>query len=221
MTNVYMVGDCHLSRALEHYNPSDYENNFIVWAKAGTKAFGFDVNELKSENMISSGVEIQRKYPHTPITFSEIKDDSVVVFWLGYIDIRLFLNKYKNADEVVKSYIDHIKSNFTNSRVILLEPLPQFTEMLLKYEGISPSYTYEERLDQNSQFLSALHKYAKEAGFEIAVTQQDILDVLDVKELTPDMTHSDAPHPVDGLQPIYMEKIFKLFANKITELLSN
>lgn len=221
MTNIYMVGDCHLARALEHYDPSDYENNFIVWGKAGTKVHGFNMDELQLEKTLSSGVEIERKYPHTPIEFSEIKDDSVVALWLGYIDIRLFLNKYKNADQVVKSYISHVKEKFPNSRVLILEPLPQFTEMLLKYEGISPSYTYEERLDQNSQFLSALHTYAKEAGFEIAVTQQDILNVLGVKELTPDMTHSDAPHPVDGLQPVYMEKIFKLFADKITILLSN
>jgi hypothetical protein len=30
------------------------------------------------------------------------------------------------------------------------------------------------------------------------------------------MTHTDAPHPVDGLKPEYMEKIWKLFSDKLT-----
>ena len=118
----------------------------------------------------------------------------------------------------MKNFIDNIKINFPNSRVVIIEPLPQFTEMLLKHEGISPYYTHEQRIDQNREFLAALHKYAKEAGFEIVITQQDILDALEVPELTPSMTHKDAPHPVDGLHPDHMVKVWKLFADKLSPL---
>jgi hypothetical protein len=50
------------------------------------------------------------------------------------------------------------------------------------------------------------------------ITQQDILDALGVPELTPSMTHTDAPHPVDGLHPDHMVKIWNLFAEKLSPL---
>jgi len=218
MKNIYMLSDCHLSRAIEHYYPEKYEVNFIPWPKAGLKMHGFNIESLKETDELSSGVEIQRTVNHEPQPFSIIKDDGVLVIWMGYVDIRTFLSRYENADETVKNFIDDIKKNFPGSQVVIIEPLPQFTEMLLKHEGISPYYTHEQRLNQNKLVLSALHKYAKEAGFEIVITQQDILDALGVPELTPSMTHTDAPHPVDGLHPDHMVKIWNLFAEKLSPL---
>jgi hypothetical protein len=213
-----MLSDCHLSRAIEHYYPEKHEVNFIPWPKAGLKMHGFNIESLKETDELSSGVEIQRTVNHEPQPFSIIKDDGVLVIWMGYVDIRTFLSRYENADETVKNFIDDIKKNFPGSKVVIIEPLPQFTEMLLKHEGISPYYTHEQRLNQNKLLLSALHKYAKEAGFEIVITQQDILDALGVPELTPSMTHTDAPHPVDGLHPDHMVKIWNMFAEKLSPL---
>ena len=218
MKNVYMISDCHLSRAIEHYYPEKHDVAFIPWPKAGTKMHGFSVESLRESDEISSGVEIARTIDHKGQPFSIIKDDGVLALWVGYVDTRTFLPKYKNADETVKNFIDNIKINFPNSRVVIIEPLPQFTEMLLKHEGISPYYTIIQRIDQNREFLAALHKYADEAGFEIIINQQDILDALGVPELTPSMTHTDAPHPVDGLHPEHMVKVWKLFSDKLTNI---
>jgi len=189
---------------------------FIPWPKAAKKMFGFSVEQMREEDEMSSGVEIARTVDHRPQPFSIIKDDGILALWMGYVDTRTFLPHYKNADKVVKKFIDNIKLNFPNSRVVIIEPLPQFTEMLLKHEGISPYYTHEQRIDQNREFLAALHKHAGEAGFEIIITQEDILDALGVPELTPSMTHTDAPHPVDGLKPEHMAKIWKLFSDKLS-----
>lgn len=216
MKNVYMISDCHLSRAIEHYYPEKHDVTFIPWPKAAKKMHGFNIEQMREEDEMSSGVEIARTVNHRPQPFSIIKDDGVLALWMGYVDTRTFLPKYKNADETVKAFIDNIKLNFPNSRVVIIEPLPQFTEMLLKHEGISPYYTHEQRIDQNREFLAALHKYTSEAGFEIIITQQDILNALGVPELTPSMTHTDAPHPVDGLKPEYMAKIWKLFSDKLS-----
>ena len=213
-----MLSDCHLSRAIEHYYPEQHEVTFIPWPKAGLKMHGFNMESLREVDEISSGVEIARTVDHPGQPISTIKDDGILAIWIGYVDIRTFLSRYENADETVKNFIDDIKKNFPNSQVVIIEPLPQFTEMLLKHEGISPYYTHEQRLNQNKLVLSALHKYAKEAGYEIVITQQDILDALGVPELTPSMTHTDAPHPVDGLHPDHMVKIWKLFAEKLSPL---
>ena len=218
MNNIYIVGDCHLSRAHEHYDVTKYNKKFIIWGTAGAKAFDFNISRLKEQNAMSSGLEKQRSYKHDAIPFSEIKDDGVIAFWIGYVDIRTFLSRYDNADEIVKSFIDDVKNNFPNSKVVIMEPLPQFTEMLLKYEGISPYYTYEQRQYQNSLFLHALRKYSKEAGFDIVVTQEEILDILEVGKLWATMAHSDAPHPADGLKPRYMAKIWNLFAERLISI---
>jgi hypothetical protein len=216
MKNIYMLSDCHLSRAIEHYYPELHNVTFIPWPKAGLKMHAFSIEKMREEKEMSSGVEFTRTVNHLPQPISIVKDDGILALWMGYVDTRTFLPRYKNADATVKAFIDNIKLNFPNSRVVIIEPLPQFTEMLLKHEGISPYYTHEQRIDQNREFLAALHKYASEAGFEIIITQQDILDALEVPELTPSMTHTDAPHPVDGLKPEYMEKIWKLFSDKLT-----
>jgi len=216
MKNVYMISDCHLSRAIEHYYPEKHDVTFIPWPKAAKKMFGFSVEQMREEDEMSSGVEIARTVNHKPQPFSIIKDDGILALWMGYVDTRTFLPHYKNADKVVKKFIDNIKLNFPNSHVVIIEPLPQFTEMLLKHEGISPYYTHEQRIDQNRELLASLHKYASEAGFEIIITQQDILDAIEVPELIPSMTHTDAPHPVDGLKPEYMKKVWKLFSDKLS-----
>ena len=98
MKNVYMIGDCHLSRAIEHYYPEKHDVAFIPWPKAGTKMHGFSVESLRESDEISSGVEIARTIDHKGQPFSIIKDDGVLALWVGYVDTRTFLPKYKNAD---------------------------------------------------------------------------------------------------------------------------
>lgn len=220
MNKIYAIGDCHLSRVQEHYDKNNSNIDFVIWGKAAKKIWDLSFEDMKATNEMSSGKEQQKFQGDGVTSFNEIKDESVLFSWLGYVDIRTFLSKYNNADEVAKKYIDELTKNFKNSLIVIIEPLPQFTEMLLKHEGISPSYTYEQRLSQNKLFLESLHKYAKEVGITNFIKQSEILDAIGEKELTPDMTHTKAPHPVDGLKDEYNKKIFLLFekyAKKIIE----
>ena len=219
MTKIYAIGDCHVARVNEHYYPEKSEIDFVIWGKAAKKIWDLDFEEMYLSNEASSGKEQQKFDGDGVIGFSEIKDDSIIFSWLGYVDIRTFLSKYKNADDVAKKYIDQLVKAFKNSLIVIIEPLPQFTEMLLKYEGISPSYTYEERLAQNSLFIESMHKYALQAGIVNFITQDDILDAIGEKELTPSMTHTKAPHPVDGLKDEYNQKIFLLFERYAKKLI--
>lgn len=220
MTNktVYVIGDCHTSRVQEHYFPEKSLVNFVFWGKASKKIWSLDFKQMTIENDLSSGKEIQMN--GDGITgFSEVKDDGIVFSWLGYVDIRTFLTKYDNSEKIVKRYINQLKKHFKNSKVYIIEPLPQFTEMLLKYDGISPYFTHEERLEQNKKFLKYLHRYCKKNNYEIIITQKDILECLGVRELTPSMTHNLAPHPVDGLQTQYSKKIYDLFESRAKSIL--
>ena len=131
----------------------------------------------------------------------------------------MFINQKLSIKDHLK--LDYLKNYFKNSKIAIIEPLPQFTEMLLKYEGISPYYTYNQRLDQNKKFLESVHAYAREAGITNFIYQSEILDCLGVTELTPEMTHNKAPHPVDGLKDEYNKKILDLFVKKAKEVLGD
>jgi hypothetical protein len=218
MKKIYLIGDCHLSRVSEHYEENNNKIDMVFWAKAAKKIWDLDFKTMYDEGELSSGKEEQRFHEDGVIPFSDIKDDGIIFSWFGYVDIRTFLSRYINADSVAQKYIKQLTSTFKNSEIVIIEPLPQFTEMLLKYEGISPHYTYEQRLYQNHDFLESLHFYAEEAGIKNFILQSEILDCLGVTELTPSMTHTKAPHPVDGLKDEYNKKILDLFTQKALAL---
>lgn len=217
---IYMIGDCHLSRVQEHYIKEESQLDILFWGKAAKKIWDIDFQSMKNENEMSSGKEIRDFEGDGQIGFNEIKDDSIVFSWFGYVDIRTHLTKYNNAELVVEKYINQLKSYFKNSKIYIIEPLPQFTEMILKYEGISPYYTHEERLEQNKKFLNKLYELCDSNNIEILITQKEILECLGVRELTPSMTHNLAPHPVDGLKQEYSKKLFDLFELKARQVLN-
>jgi hypothetical protein len=218
MKKIYLIGDCQLSRVSEHYIENNNEIEMIFWGKAAKKIWDLNFKTMYEEKEFSSGKESQRFAEDGVIPFSDIKDNGILFSWFGYVDVRTFLSEYDNADIVAKKYIDQITGFFKNSKIVIVEPLPQFTEMLLKYEGISPYYTYEQRLNQNKKFLDALHVYAQDAGITNFIYQSEILECLGVTELIPSMTHTKAPHPVDGLKDEYNKKILNLFTQKALAL---
>ena len=220
MKKVYLIGDCHASRILEHWNPDNCPVDFKVWGKAGTKAFDFDPVKLFEENEDSSGVEDHNLYiqnQRLALGYKEIKDDGLILAWLGYMDIRQYLAKYNNADQVVKIYMDAVVNFYPNSKIRFIEPLPQFTEMLLKFEGISPSYTYADRSEQNQKFVDSLRKYSLEYGLEKPISQDQIKEAVGFYEFEPKHTIKDRPHPTDALEKKYMSKIYDLFISECVD----
>jgi hypothetical protein len=218
MKKIYLIGDCHLSRVSEQYDKDSNKIDMMFWGKAAKKIWDLDLKKMYDEGELSSGKEEQKFFEDGVIPFSDIKDDGVIFSWFGYVDVRTFLSKYDNADVVAYGYVKQLTATFKNSKIVIVEPLPQFTEMLLKHEGISPHYTHEERLYQNNNFLKSLHKYAGEAGITDFIFQSEILECLGVTELIPSMTHTKAPHPVDGLKDEYNKKILDLFIKKALAL---
>lgn len=215
---IYFIGDCHMARIKEHWNPNDCPIDLVIWGKAGSKCFDLSIKKMHDDNEYSSGTERGSIYfenkKDTVVEFTEIQDDGIIMPWLGYVDIRQFLPKYKNTDEVVKKYVEEIVNFYKNSTIRFIEPLPQFTEMLLKYEGIHPSYSYEDRQNINKEFIDSLRKYSESYGLQQPVSQKSIYDSVGVSEFTTDLTPSDMPHPSDSLQQIHMKKIYDLFVDE-------
>jgi hypothetical protein len=221
MRSVNLIGDCHSTRIWEHWNPEDCPVDFKVWGVAGMTAWAFDPKKLAEEKAESSGIESGSDYCVKPRNywvrpFNEFKDSDIVMLWLGYVDIRQWLPKHKNTEQTVIEYLDRVTEYFKGSTIQLIEPLPQFTEMLLKYEGISPSYTYKERQEINGIFVKTLNNYAKEHKMLAPISQEEIREAVGLSEFTPEDTATWAPHPQDSLKREYWEKIFKLFIGKVS-----
>ena len=224
MKTVSLVGDCHSTRVWEYWNPEDCPVDFKVWGFAGMTAWLFDPKKFEIEQTQSSGVENWNVYCNDKPAeywikpFSQFKDSDIVMLWIGYVDIRLFMPKYKpllhNSKKVIIEFLDRAKDYYKESKILLIEPLPQFTEMHLKYEGISPSYTYEERQKINKLFVETLNEYVIEHNMLPPITQNDIKDAIGFQEFTTECVHSVAEHPQDSLKPEYWAKIYNLFIEK-------
>lgn len=221
MKKVAIFGDCQTSRVWEHHRPEEIDFELKMWGKGGINAIHFDPNKFHKENIISSGVEVHRPDMNweTVVTFEEVEESDIILLWIGYVDIRQWLPKYKNADEVAKNFVESAISYFKNKTIRFIEPLPQFVETIMKYEGLHEKYSYEERLEQNEAFIESLRKYCKENNLMSPVSQKDIYDAIGENKLTASMTHNFAPHPVDGLKPEYNKKIYDLFIKSIEEMI--
>ena len=226
MKKVYLIGDCHATRVWEHWNPETCPVDFKAWGMAGLTAWSFDPELYSAESKQSEGLESTNQYVDKPQEwwirdFNEFKDPAIVLVWLGYVDIRQRLVDYDNAIEDAYQMLDRVRNYYKNSIIQIIEPLPQFTEMLLKYDGISPTFTYEDRQNQNNIFCGALREYAQEHNMLPPITQQSIKDAVGIQEFTieyaADVINPDQPwhnKKKDALKKEYWEKIYNLFIIK-------
>lgn len=231
MKKVYLIGDCHSTRVWQHWDPERCPLQFKVWGLAGLTAWTFDPYLYEKEHKLSEGIENVNQYVEKEQNwwvrdFNDFKDPDLVIVWLGYVDIRQRLPHFKNAKEDAIQYLDRVRNYYKNSQIQIVEPLPQFTEMLLKYDGISPTYTYEERQSQNDEFCKAINDYAYQHGMIKPITQQQIKDAVGIMEFTTEYAADAFPlaepwhnSKKDSLKEEYWEKIYYLFMHNAIQIL--
>jgi hypothetical protein len=230
MKKVYLIGDCHTTRVWEHWDPDTAPVDFKAWGIAGLTAWSFNPDIYSAENKKSEGLENLNEYINKPQEwwirgFNEFKDPDIVLIWLGYVDIRQRLVDYNNAKEDAYQMLDRVRSYYKNSVIQIIEPLPQFTEMLLKYDGISPIFSYEDRQNQNNIFCGALKEYTQQHNMLTPITQQEIKDAVGIQEFTidhaADVIPLDQPwhnKKKDALKKKYWAKIYDLFISKSLDI---
>lgn len=227
MRKVCLIGDCHAARVNEHHEKSEIDFDFDIWGFAGLKAYSLDLNTLFEEDTPCSGIEIGIKPGDHPerddkkiIGFKKIAKHDIVMLWLGYVDVRTFLPRYLNTEEVVKDYVNQVVKFYKNSYIQFIEPLPQFTELNLKFEGISPFFSYEERKEQDVLFNHYLNEYTQYLGLPKPITQNELLEAMGVAELNMShiRIHPSLPHPTDGLATEYSGKLYDFFIDRIRPL---
>lgn len=109
-----------------------------------------------------------------PCFKKEINENTVILPWYGYIDIKSFLPIYKNPEESVLAYINKTINFFKGYKIKFVEPLPQFINIL----GTGyPNYEFETRYSYYLEYLYFLRKHLREYGFEPPISVENILGV--------------------------------------------
>ena len=221
MKKVYIIGDCNTTRLEQYSYTSGAINNLDIditfWSKAGQSISRFDPVNFSKLNLESARIEYNKNEDILQNTkkWEDIKDGGVAVFWIGYIDAKNYLHKYKNAEELALTYIERIIENFPLSEIILVEPHPQFVDNIFISTEKLPIVNYKERKEQNDLLCEALNKYAKEFGITKVITQKEQLDAMGLKEITLKETADYHPIPTDGLDMKYIGCIYNLILSYI------
>ena len=221
MKKVYIIGDCNTTRLEQNaYTTkagSHLNLDITFWSKPGQSISRFDPVNFFKLNLESARIEYNKNediLQHTK-KWEDIKDDGVAVFWIGYIDAKNYLHKYKNSEELALKYIKTIKENFPLSEIILVEPHPQFVDNIFMSTENLPIVEYEHRKEQNDILCEALNKYAKEFGITKVITQKEMLDAMGLNEITLKETADYHPIPTDGLDMKYINDIYNLILSYI------
>lgn len=110
-------------------------------------------------------------------------EDSIVMPWLGYIDIRNYLPRINegmdSVDSVVHSYVKKTIKKFNKSKIIFIEPMPQFVCYIINgwVNPLSdPDIEFEDRYECHLNFCESLNKYCKMYNLENPINSRKIYE---------------------------------------------
>lgn len=252
MIKVQVVGDCHAARIqgqhinahlgpldkLNRHNPTpeaknskfilgtDIEVNF--WGYAGFKCFGIDLPENLNHNTMSSSAEDTIDIPGAvdgvdlTFPFAEIAEADLIMPWLGYVDCRNWIPKYKNADLVVDDYVNAFISLFPAKKFRFIEPFPQFQE-LNTYNY--PSFPYDRKIEADKEFRENLARISSEKGLLSPVSQSIVYDAVGSSYLGKEHARkgNEEYHKgttIDALKYEYNEVVYKNLVDHIKNTVS-
>jgi len=151
-------------------------------------------------------------YEHMSIWNNEKEN---IVPFLGYVDIRNYLPRYKNTDDVVKMYIEKTLKQFDKANVVFMEPLPQFITYIINgwvLNSSDPDIDFETRYEYHYEFIESLKKQSRYYGLQDPISSIDIMK-----------TDMIEPHMQPKKMPIIMNDHLKphLYKPFLDEILTN
>lgn len=194
--------------------------DFKGWGKGGFKMWKFDPYHMANEHRISDGAETGEDAPEAykvSFDFAEIEDEGVIMLWLGYVDAKVCLPRFKNDSLTVEKYIKFGMQYFKNSKIIIVEPLPQYLESIMRFEGEHEDFSFEDRARHNKIVLAEIRKQVAKYNLP-TITQEEIMSCIGVDQL--DISHAETNdmHPTDGLKLEYYSKLYDLFIDKANKI---
>lgn len=184
--NLLFIGDSHTLRLRLVYD-SKYPNNCNWFDRKNITSSCVNVHiEMardkisKFDNIYFSGHKGRTGYrfdsfvDEYPCLDSYVNDETLVLPFFGYIDVKGELPKYKNPEETAKMYVDNIVKFFNKNQIQFIEPIPQFINDL----GFSPSdglFPLSDRYPLHTQYISALRKEVASHGLKEPISIEKIL----------------------------------------------
>lgn len=112
-------------------------------------------------------------------------EDSTVMPWLGYIDVKNYLpnkklKKYVPVHDVVDTYVENTLKSFKKSKLIFINPMPQFEVVVTaRWRNFSgdPDIPFEDRHEEHLLFSKALKEKCLSVGLEEPIMIEKILNV--------------------------------------------
>jgi len=109
--------------------------------------------------------------------------DTIIFPWFGYIDVKDWLPDkkvvaYKSPKEIASSYINNVLKAYDKSRVIVVEPMPQFiTFVSARWADFSNDrdFSFEERYEMHKELFYEMCEYSKKIGLEDPISISSIL----------------------------------------------
>jgi hypothetical protein len=149
-------------------------------------------------------------------------NDGIVMPWYGYIDIKNWLpqtglNNYKNTEDVVEAYVEKTIKKFNKSKIIFINPMPQFLVVTTaRWSNFSsdPDIQFEDRYSYHLEFTEKLKNKCAASGLETPI---DISEILDAKWIEPDMQFKKPINMAynDHLIPKYYDNILSSIISKV------
>ena len=244
MIKVSIVGDCHTARLYSHHVIANVDKNFIkpkswhrnreiedtgvelyMWGRSGYKCWDLDYQkDFDNKTPCSPEEDIPDLAPITDnlldiFSFSETKDSDIVMPWLGYIDIRNFLCKYKNSKEVASKYFYNTLDFFSDSQIRFREPVPQFD--ILGTHNYTENYSLLERKEESDIFIKTLHDLSMDHGLLPPIEQSLVYNAIGSDIITKRFAKQGGEYHnytlLDGLRSEENKKIYNAL---IPEILS-
>jgi hypothetical protein len=219
----YLIGDCQSNRIFEHYAGDGSMIDLHLWGKGGQSAWNFDPDRFKHTEMLGSGMEHGENKNYAPFSYSLIQDrpDTLIIAWFGYIDC-----KYKiqlaggDAKDTAYKYIQALMKEYSQSKILLVEPLPQFVENIFIAAEKIPVFDYDVRRPIEIEFCNSLKRFAEDFGIKNYITQEEILAAVNLPVLRLKDTPKDRMMEIDGLMPHHNLAIYNLIVQKAMRIIS-
>lgn len=177
--------------------------NFEILSIPGRSALNFDYDFYQEINQYDS-------------------ENSIIMPWFGYIDIKnwlpqINLNNYKDTKEVVDIYVENTMKKFKRSKIIFINPMPQFEVVVsANWKDFSkdPDIPFELRHEYHLSFTEELSNKCKLLGLDSPI---NISDILNVDWISIDMQFNRSLNQIynDHLRPEFYKNILSEIYQKV------
>lgn len=179
---IYIIGDSHTMRLWKSVPtvPVDICNWEMIFEQSECRAYHVrKTKEYKKEVYMShfpgaTGYTSSYRLGGFPCIKKTIDQDSIIMPFFGYIDVKAHLPNKKNTEIAVKNYIENTLSFFDKNKIRFISPIPQFINAL---GSGNPNYDFEDRLPYYNEFKIYLNRYLNDLGLEEAISIEKILGV--------------------------------------------